>query len=96
MSRRYDYSCSFMNKAMAKQEGGSHYKDYNIQPVQFIYANNVPFIEGNIIKYVMRHRNKNGLQDLLKAKHYIDLLIDLEYNQNLENENQGFIEAAGR
>lgn len=77
-----------MNKSMGKQEGGSHYKNFNIQPIEFIYANNVPFIEGNVIKYVMRHRHKNGLQDLLKAKHYIDLLIDLEYNQTLEDENQ--------
>lgn len=88
MSDRYDYCRTIMNKSMGKQEGGSHYKNFNIQPIEFIYANNVPFIEGNVIKYVMRHRHKNGLQDLLKAKHYIDLLIDLEYNQTLEDENQ--------
>jgi hypothetical protein len=61
------------------QVGGSHYKDYKIQPTEFIHANNIPFIEGNIIKYVIRHRNKNGIEDLKKAKHYIDLLIQLEY-----------------
>lgn len=77
-----------MKKSMGKQEGGTHYKNFNIQPIEFIYANDVPFIEGNVIKYVMRHRHKNGLQDLLKAKHYIDLLIDLEYNQPLKDENQ--------
>ena len=83
-----------MKQSMGKQEGGSHYKNYNIQPVEFIYANGVPFIEGNIIKYVMRHREKNGLQDLMKAKHYIDLLIDLEYNKPLTNEDQRFIETS--
>lgn len=61
------------------QVGGNHYKNYKIQPTEFIHANNIPFIEGNIIKYVMRHKNKNGIEDLKKAKHYIDLLIQLEY-----------------
>lgn len=60
------------------QQGGSHYKNYKIQPIEFIHDNNIPFIEGNIIKYVCRWRNKNGKEDLLKVKHYIDLLIDLE------------------
>ena len=68
-------------KASDHQEGGNHYKQYKIQPTEFLHANNVPFIEGNVIKYVLRHRQKNGLQDLLKAKHYIDLLIEYEYKQ---------------
>lgn len=61
------------------QIGGNHYKDLKIQPTQFIHANNIPFIEGNIIKYVVRHKSKNGIEDLKKAKHYIDLLIQFEY-----------------
>jgi hypothetical protein len=61
------------------QVGGSHYKDYPIQPIQFITANQLGFCEGNIIKYVSRHRKKNGRQDLEKALHYIKLLIELEY-----------------
>lgn len=65
--------------SLEKQIGGTHYKDYKIQPVEFIHANNIPYLEGNVIKYVMRHRQKNGLQDLEKAKHYIELLIKLEY-----------------
>ncbi len=64
------------------QIGGSHYVKYAIQPTEFIFANNIPFIEGNIIKYVIRHEDKNGVQDLLKAKHYIDLLINLKYNES--------------
>jgi len=61
------------------QIGGSHYKNLKIQPTEFIHANNIGFIEGNIIKYVVRHKDKNGLEDLNKAKHYIDLLIKFEY-----------------
>lgn len=61
------------------QIGGNHYKKLKIQPTEFIHTNKIPFIEGNIIKYVIRHRDKNGLEDLLKAKHYIDLLIKFEY-----------------
>lgn len=61
------------------QIGGTHYKDFKIQPTEFIHANSIPFIEGNIIKYTLRHKHKNGLEDLLKAKHYIDLLISFEY-----------------
>lgn len=62
------------------QVGGDHYKSLKIQPTEFIHANNIPFIEGNIIKYVIRHRSKNGIEDLKKAKHYLDLLISFEYN----------------
>lgn len=62
-------------KASDIQEGGNHYKDFPIQPTEFIYKNNIPFIEGNVIKYVCRWKQKNGVQDLKKAKHYIDLLI---------------------
>lgn len=61
------------------QIGGNHYKKLKIQPTEFIHANDIPFIEGNIIKYVIRHRDKNGIEDLKKAKHYIDLLIQFEY-----------------
>jgi len=61
------------------QIGGNHYKKLKIQPTEFIHANEIPFIEGNIIKYVIRHRDKNGIEDLKKAKHYIDLLIQFEY-----------------
>lgn len=61
------------------QVGGSHYKDMKIQPVEFIHENSIPFLEANVIKYVCRHSRKNGLADLEKARHYIDLLIALEY-----------------
>jgi hypothetical protein len=63
-------------KSYKKQVGGSHYKKYQIQPVEFIIKNNIGFVEGNIIKYILRFKEKGGVQDLLKAKHYIELLID--------------------
>ena len=63
---------------LAQQVGGNHYKDLKIQPVEYIHANNIGYMEGNVIKYVSRWRNKNGIADLQKAKHYIELLIELE------------------
>ncbi len=63
-------------KSYKKQVGGSHYKKYKIQPVEFIVKNNIGFCEGNVIKYVLRFKDKGGIADLEKAKHYIELLID--------------------
>jgi hypothetical protein len=64
--------------ALNKQEGGSHYKGKAIQPIQYIHANKLPFIEGSIVKYITRWREKGGVVDLLKVKHFVDLLIELE------------------
>lgn len=64
--------------ALDTQVGGNHYKDLKIQPVEYIYANNIGYFEGNVIKYITRWRAKGGNADLLKAKHYIELLLDLE------------------
>ena len=68
--------------ALNKQEGGSHYKDMVIQPVEFITKNQIPFLEGNVIKYVCRHASKNGKQDIEKAIHYLELIKELHYNGN--------------
>lgn len=65
-------------KPLEVQVGGGHYKTMVIQPIEFIHANGIPFAEGSVIKYISRWRDKGGLQDLQKAKHFIDLLIDLE------------------
>lgn len=65
--------------ALNQQEGGSHYRDMKIQPIEYIHANGLGFCEGNVVKYVSRHRQKNGKQDLLKARHFIDLLIEMDY-----------------
>ena len=69
---------STSTSALSVQEGGNHYKDLAIQPVEYIHVNNISYMEGNVIKYVTRWRNKNGITDLRKARHYIDLLIELE------------------
>lgn len=61
------------------QVGGNHYKDMKIQPAQFAMENNLDYLQGNAIKYICRHKSKNGLQDLEKAKHYIELMIEHHY-----------------
>lgn len=71
--------------ALSKQVAGNHYKDLPIQPVEYIHANAIGYFEGNVIKYISRWRKKNGIADLEKAKHYIELLIELE-NRRLDGE----------
>ena len=63
---------------LKKQVGGDHYSKLAIQPVTYINANGLSYLQGNVIKYVTRYKDKNGLQDLEKAKHYIDMLIEME------------------
>lgn len=64
--------------ATAEQVGGDHYKEMAIQPVEFIHRNGLGFIEGCVVKYVSRWRKKNGIEDLRKARHFLDLLIEME------------------
>jgi hypothetical protein len=64
--------------ALENQVNGDHYKSQAIQPVEFIHANGLGFCEGNVVKYVTRWRAKGGVADLEKAKHYLELLIELE------------------
>ena len=64
--------------AIDKQIGGDHYKGMAIQPIQYIQANKLTYIEGNIVKYISRWREKNGIEDLLKIKHYVEFLIEEE------------------
>ena len=71
-----------ITKALDDQIGGDHYKKFKIQPIEFSHANNIPFIEANVIKYICRHKAKGGKQDLEKAIHFIQLLIELEYDQD--------------
>jgi hypothetical protein len=56
-----------------KQIGGSHYKSFHIQPYEFISKNNLSFFQGNVVKYVCRYLNKNGIEDLDKIIHYCQL-----------------------
>ena len=67
-----------MMSALEKQVSGDHYKSLKIQPIEFIHANGIPFAEGSVIKYVARWRDKGGLADLEKAKHFLEILIELE------------------
>jgi hypothetical protein len=68
-----------MSKPSDIQVGGDHYKKFKIQPYEFITLNGIGFLEGCVIKRMCRHGSKNGLEDLLKAKHEIDLLIQTKY-----------------
>lgn len=67
--------------ALKRQVGGNHYMKYSIQPVEFIMANNIGYMEGNVIKYVVRYKDKGGIADLEKAMHYLQMLIEQERKQ---------------
>ena len=67
-----------MPEALDVQVGGGHYKGRAIQPIEYIHANNLNYSEGAIVKYITRWRDKNGIEDLEKIKHYVDLLIAME------------------
>ena len=69
-----------------KQIGGSHYKKMKIQPARFVHENRLLFAEGNVIKYICRHLYKGGKEDLLKAKHYIDMIIERDYRDEKEKQ----------
>tara|TARA_R100001086_G_scaffold86540_1_gene42261 strand:- start:1178 stop:1564 length:387 start_codon:yes stop_codon:yes gene_type:complete len=71
-----------MVSSLNKQVGGSHYKDCKIQPVEYISSNNLDFFEGNIVKYITRHRTKDeGKKDIQKVIHYAELILELFYNK---------------
>lgn len=74
-----NYTSNRATTAYDTQVGGSHYKEFKIQPSVFINENKLLFAEGNAIKYICRHVNKGGKEDLLKAKHYIDMIIERDY-----------------
>jgi len=77
--------------ALNKQVGGSHYKDFSIQPVEFIQKNGLGFCEGNAIKYLCRWKEKGGIQDLQKAIHYVELLIEMETRRDFKKESQEIV-----
>lgn len=65
--------------ALDVQVSGNHYKTCKIQPIEYITANNLGYIEGNIVKYATRHKDKNGKADIEKIIHYCQLLLELSY-----------------
>ena len=68
------------SKVWDKQIGGEHYKKFKIQPSKFVVDNKLLYPEGCVIKYIIRHQLKNGKEDLLKAKHFIDMIIERDYS----------------
>ena len=70
---------SMKKNTLTRQVGGNHYRDFVIQPADFINKNGLLFAEGNAIKYIVRASKKGGKEDLLKAKHYIDMIIERDY-----------------
>ena len=66
--------------AYDKQIAGSHYKNYEIQPSEFINKNKILFAEGNAIKYICRHSSKAKAEDIKKAINYIEMILEREYN----------------
>lgn len=63
--------------------GGNHYKKLKISPVEYIRANNLDFFEGNVVKYVSRHRYKNGAEDIVKCVDYLRMILEDEYDKKL-------------
>ncbi len=68
------------NKTFFRQVGGKHYQAMNIQPSKFINENNLLFAEGNAIKYICRHKLKGKKEDILKAIHYLEMVLERDYN----------------
>jgi len=71
------------NKATNRQVGGDHYRNLKITPTQYIYANDLSWNLGNCVKYITRNK-EDKVEDLLKAKHYIDLELEMVYGCNPE------------
>ncbi len=65
------------------QVGGGHYKTFPIQPVEYCQKNKLPFGESCVVKYVSRHMSKNGIEDLRKARHFLELIAQIEYGEEL-------------
>ena len=74
-----EHEQELLESSLDIQEGGDHYKSMKIQPVEFTTANNLTFLEGCVIKRVCRHRSKNGAEDIRKAIHELNLILELEY-----------------
>jgi len=68
-------------KLSNKQIGGTHYKKYKIEPIVFVHANEIPYIEASALKYICRHRDKAGAEDVRKAIHFLEMLLELEYGE---------------
>jgi hypothetical protein len=74
-----DYDVPTNERALDKQVGGGHYKDMAIQPIVYCQKNKLNALESFVVKYVSRHKNKNGAEDIKKAIHCLELLLEIEY-----------------
>jgi len=73
--------------AFDTQVGGNHYKDMAIQPTEFCQKNKLNFCESTVIKYVCRHGRKGGRQDIEKAIHFLEMLLEMEYPEEKKENN---------
>ena len=80
-----DLPIDMVPNALDVQVGGTHYKDCAIQPIEYIHVNKLGFAEGNVVKYITRHRQKHGADDVRKVIHYCQLLLELEYGVGAED-----------
>ena len=74
------------------QVGGSHYKNFKIQPIDYIEANDLTYSEGNVIKYIVRHKAKNGKEDILKAIWYLDKILEVQYGDSIQRQLTKIVE----
>ena len=82
--------------ALTEQAGGSHYKGMAIQPIEYIMANQLDYLQGNVVKYISRHKAKNGAEDIRKAIHYCSLILELQYpKKSMEFKAADQIESVG-
>ena len=79
MTHKDDFK-GIMYDSLEKQVGGKHYKNFRIQPAQFISENKLLFAEGNAIKYICRHSFKGKEEDIKKAIHYLEMILERDYN----------------
>jgi len=75
---------SNLEKTTRHQVGGTHYHDMAIQPIKFIMANNLPFAEASVIKYICRHGSKNGAEDIKKAIQYCEFILENKYGETYD------------
>jgi|GEM_PF-6259930 len=68
--------------SLSYQIGGSHYQNMAIQPIEYIHANKMPYMEANVVKYISRHRDKNGAEDVRKAIQYCEMILEMEYGES--------------
>ena len=93
MTSRIDMIGQNGNEGLHYQVGGDHYTKMAIQPVEYILANGIGFCEGNVIKYISRWKLKGGIEDLKKARHFIDMLIEHEEGETCQEAKNNQVDA---